>query len=400
MKNSKFRNHSHSFFILLFSLFTLFGIFSFAIQVVHAQAQTPSEPYTLRTGDVISVVIDGYPTYSRQLIVRLDGFISYPLIDYEIKAEGLEVSQIAEEISKGLKRRLEAPRVFVTLLRSKPHFVYVWGAVQLPGRYPFESESLYLSQALAFAGGYDYDTAKLTAVQIWRNGKIHRIVDLKQLMGNENQEDVPIQADDVIFVPNLLQQLPIMVTGAVLEKGPHSIESTQIHPLQALMLAGGQEQGVADLARAIIIRSTGERIAINLESALEDDTNADIPMLRPGDTLYIPNAYEEEKISVLGAVALPGQYPVKKPVDVMEALSLAGGWDESRANLKKILIIRSDGKTERVNLDELLKKQDLQGTPLLYPGDGLNVPNRFRINWSVVLAGVSALGIVYNILRR
>ena len=123
-------------------------------------------------------------------------------------------------------------------------------------------------------------------------------------------------------------------------------------------------------------------------------------MLGPGDTLYIPNAYQEEKISVLGAVASPGQYPVKGPVDVMEALSLAGGWDESRANLKKILIIRSDGATERVNVHELLKSENLQGTLLLSPGDRIHVPNRFRINWSVVLASVSTVGIIYNILRR
>lgn len=396
----QFRNHSSYYFIPLLPLLILFGVFSVTLHVAHAQAETPSEPYTVRTGDSISVVVDGYPDYSQQLVVRLDGFISYPLIDHEIRAEGLTILQIADEISKGLAESIGNPRVFVTLVQSKERYVYVWGAVQLPNRYSFESEQLYLSHALAFAGGYDYKSAKLTAVQIWRNGKIHQIVDLVQLTEAGNQEDIPIQADDVIFVPNLLQQRPIVVTGAVLEKGPRSIEGTQVHPLQALMLAGGPEQGVADLTKAIIIRSTGNRVAIDLESALANDTSTDIPMLSPGDTLYIPNAYEEEKVSVLGAVANPGQYPVKGPVDVMEALSLAGGWLESRANLKKVLIIRSDGRTEQINLDELLESENLQGTPLLSPGDRIHVPNRFRINWSVVLAGVSTAGIIYNILRR
>ena len=396
----KFRNHSYYYFIPLLPLLILFGVFSVTLHVAHAQAETPSEPYTVRTGDFISVVVDGYPAYSKQLVVRLDGFISYPLIDYEIRAEGLTISQIADEISKGLLAHIEQPRVFVTLVRSKERYVYVWGAVQLPNRYAFESEQLYLSHALAFAGGYDYNKAKLTAVQVWRDGKIHRTVDLVQLMAGENQEDIPIQADDVIFVPNLLQQRPIMVTGAILETGPYPIESPKIHPLQALMLAGGPKPDVADLARAIIIKTTGERIAIDLETAFEGGANTDIPMLSRGDTLYIPDAYQEEKISVLGAVARPGQHRVKAPVDVMEALSLAGGWLENRANLKKVLIIRSDGRTERVNLDELLETENLQGTPLLAPGDRVHVPDRFRINWSVVLASVSTVGIIYNILRR
>ena len=122
-------------------------------------------------------------------------------------------------------------------------------------------------------------------------------------------------------------------------------------------------------------------------------------MLGPGDMLYIPNAYEDQKVSIMGAVTRPGQYLIKKPIDMIEALALAGGWVEDRANLKKALIIRLNGEKEMVNLLQLLETGDSQSAPLLYPGDRLQVPNRLRINWAALLTVTSAATLIYNIVR-
>ena len=301
-------------------------------------------------------------------------------------------------ISKGLADRLDRPRIFVTLTQSRLRSIYVWGTVAQANRYFFETDQIYLLQALAMAGGPDYKRAKLTEIQIWRDGKIHQIVDLTHLMQDANQSDMPLQSNDVVYVPDLLQQRPIMVTGAVLEQGVYEVESPQIHPLQALMMAGGPVQDIADLARAQIIRRTGDRVSINLDR-VSGDSAADIAMLGPGDTLHIPNAYEAEKVSIMGAVTRPGQYPIKKPIDMIEALALAGGWDGEKANLKKALIIRSDGRREKVNLLELLEAGDSQSGRLLYPGDHLQVPNRLRINWSALLTVISAGTLIYRIAQ-
>ncbi|MBI1926806.1 polysaccharide biosynthesis/export family protein, partial [Candidatus Poribacteria bacterium] len=392
-------------------------------------------------GDRIDVTVEGYPEYSKQISVRLDGFISYPLIG-EIKAEGLTIPQVEDVIRRGLADRLNSPRVFVTLLQSRQNSIYVLGMVKLAGQYPFETQQIYLLQALALAGGPDYERANLTAIQIWRDGNLHQVVDVARLIRDVNQPDIPLQPNDVIYVPSLLQQRPIMVTGAVLKPDIYEIESPHIHARQALMRAGGPEPDIADLARAEIIRSTGERIVINLENTpapvregsegagersilkpqVEDSRLAgaasgeqslprsigglersegmeNIAMLGPGDMLYIPNAYADEKVSIMGAVTRPGQYPIKKPVDMIEALALAGGWEQDLANLKKALIIRSNGKQESVNLFELLETGSGQSGPWLYPGDRLQVPNRLRINWSALLTVISAATLIYNIVR-
>ena len=394
LKSMNCSRHSY----LLLPLLSLFSTLSFGLQIAEAQSLSPPKPYTLQIGDAISVTVEGYPEYSKQIVVRLDGYISYPLIG-EIKAEGLTIPEIESEIVKGLTEELGQPRVFATLVRSKQRSVYVWGAVKLADRYFFETEEIYLSQALALAGGPDYGRAKLTEIQIWRDGQIYQIVNLTQLRDEANQTDIPLQADDVVHVPNLLQQRPIMVTGAVLEQGLYEIENSQIHAVQALMMAGGPTQDLADLASAEIIKSTGQRIPINLENPLDGNTTVGIAILEPGDMLYIPNAYEEEKVSIMGAVARPGQYQIKKPVDMIEALALAGGWLEDRANLKKALIIRSNGEKEQINLLELLESGSPDSGPFLSPGDRLQVPNRIRINWSALLTVTSAATLIYNIVR-
>ncbi|MCZ6678820.1 MAG: polysaccharide biosynthesis/export family protein [Candidatus Poribacteria bacterium] len=386
-------------FLRFLRLFLLsFCLFFLTRCIAPANSPAPPKPYTLQVGDRIDVTVEGYSEYSKQIVLRLDGFISYPLIG-EIHSEGLTIPELESAISEGLAERLDNPRVFVTLVGSRQRSIYVWGTVQLASRYLFETEQIYLLQALAMAGGPDYEKAKLTEIQIWRGGKIHQIVDVTRLMGEANQADIPLQSEDVVYVPSLLQQRPIMVTGAVLEQGVYEVESPEIHPLQALMMAGGPTQDLADLARAQIIRSTGDRVSIDLKNASSDRSTEDIVMLRPGDTLHIPDAYEEEKISIMGAVTQPGQYLVKKPVDMIEALALAGGWDQERANLKKGLIIRMNGEKEQINLLELLEAGNPQSGPVLYPGDRLQVPNRLRINWSALLTVISAATLIYNIAR-
>ena len=389
--------------LLPFFLFLPFSFIflSFALRIADAQQSIPPKPYVLQAGDVIDVTVEGYPEYSKRIPIRLDGFISYPLIG-EIKAEGLTIPQLQQKISEGLANQLDNPRVFVTLLQSKQNSVYVLGMVKLANRYFFETEGIHLLQALALAGGTDYERAKLTGVQIWRDGKIHQVVDLRRLIRDADEGNIPLQADDVVFVPSLLQQRPIMVTGAVLEGGLYEIESSQVHPLQTLMMAGGPEQDIADLTSAEIIKHTGERIPVNLEDMSAGQgggSTENIAMLGPGDMLYIPNAYEDQKVSIMGAVTRPGQYLIKKPIDMIEALALAGGWVEDRANLKKALIIRLNGEKEMVNLLQLLETGDSQSAPLLYPGDRLQVPNRLRINWAALLTVTSAATLIYNIVR-
>ena len=343
--------------------------------------------YKLQVGDSFVVTVDGYPEYSKERIpvpIQQDGYVSYPLIGL-IKATGLTVSELEEQMQSAFAQHLPTARVFVTLMQPK-RTILVFGAVVLRARgnlHIFEVGQVYLLQALASAG-INYEIADLTNITIWRDGKLHKEVDYLQLINNGGP-DIPLEDHDTIFIPSVFQQRPVRVIGAVVAPGVYPITTPQVSALQALKLAGGSRSDFANLHNAEIITSK-ERTLVDLTS---EDTNA---MLSQGDTLYIPLA--EAKISVTGAVDKPGQYVITKPVPLREAIVMAGGFDEERANPKKCLLTRADGTEEEINFDLV------QSEIYLHPKDQIRVRERTRLDWRIITSTISFVNLLFNILAR
>jgi len=368
-----------------------------AVTTVLAQP-IDQEQHIIRVGDVLDITVEGFPGYSKRRTVRVDGVISYPIAG-EIKAEGLTTLALESLLSKELRNELDIGRVYVNILQFKQNSIYVLGMVKLSDRYLFDTEEIYFLQALALAGHVIYEQADLKNIQIRRDGKILRTVDYTELKKGDEKGDFKLQPDDIILVPSLLQQRPIYVTGAVLEPNQFLITSERIHVLKALRLAGGPVLETAALKNALVIRDDGTNHKVNLEQTQNAAPTDESVFLYPGDLLHIPNAYEEEKIAVIGAVAKPGQYLIKEPIDVVEAISLAGGWLEDIANLKKARIMRKDGSMDDVNLLNIIETGNVEDGPKLNPGDTLQIPKRLRINWSALLTVTSIASLIYNIVR-
>lgn len=82
------------------------------------------------------------------------------------------------------------------------------------------------------------------------------------------------------------------------------------------------------------------------------------------------------KIYVIGQVNKPGEFVMNVRVDVMQALSMAGGTTPF-AGLKDISIIRRTGPTQRVipfDYDKTAKGKSLEQNVMLESGDVLVVP--------------------------
>lgn len=84
-------------------------------------------------------------------------------------------------------------------------------------------------------------------------------------------------------------------------------------------------------------------------------------------------------VYVVGAILRPGKIVTDKPVSALEAIMEAGGFDQMRANMKKIKVIRYvDGKPHYYKLD---MKGILGGEGkdafILRPSDIVFVPERF-----------------------
>ncbi len=103
-----------------------------------AAAATVSPPdletYALGPEDVIEVSVWKEPELTKQMTVRPDGKISYPLIG-EIQAGGLTVKQLQTEIHKRLEKFVSDANVTVILLKTQFYKIYVTGKVNKPGEF-------------------------------------------------------------------------------------------------------------------------------------------------------------------------------------------------------------------------------------------------------------------------
>ena len=83
------------------------------------------------------------------------------------------------------------------------------------------------------------------------------------------------------------------------------------------------------------------------------------------------------KIYVIGQVRSPGEFPANRPVDVMQALSLAGGLTTFAAD-GDIKVLRRDPSGQQralaFNYSEVSKGNRLETNVLLQPGDVVVVP--------------------------
>lgn len=84
-----------------------------------------------------------------------------------------------------------------------------------------------------------------------------------------------------------------------------------------------------------------------------------------------------DHVYVLGRVNRPGEYPFSQPIDVMQALSLAGGTTPF-ASLNRIVILHRDSRGEqhavRFRYADVAHGRDLSQNVLLHSGDTVVVP--------------------------
>jgi polysaccharide export outer membrane protein len=135
----------------------------------------------------------------------------------------------------------------------------------------------------------------------------------------------------------------------------------------AIREAGGPTE-FADLSSVSIIRGGLEPkvLKVDLKTKLEAGSLTGLPELKPKDTIWIPRSslstpsgqrlpvsVKRGKLySIWGEVHSPGAYPFEAQIDLVEAISFAGG-PTSSADLKKVKILRKgnpQGLLQRVDL--------------------------------------------------
>ena len=134
-------------------------------------------------------------------------------------------------------------------------------------------------------------------------------------------------------------------TGKIALKGNTTL--TEI-----VALAGGIKSGGGE--RLVLIRENSDGTQIReeyyLNELLDQQAGSQPPvMVRKGDTLFVPKA---EQFYIHGQVQKPGTYTLDRPLNVMQALSVSGGFNP-RANTSGVVLYRkqADGTVKTLDVD-------------------------------------------------
>jgi polysaccharide biosynthesis/export protein len=168
-----------------------------------ATAESNAAEYVIGLEDILSVNIWKEPDLSlKEVVVRPDGKISLPLIN-DIRAGGLTLKQLQDEITGKLKEFVASPMVSVSVLKVVSQSVTVAGQVNRPGSYPLGSP-ITVVEILARAGGLtEFAKAKSITVLRVENGQTLQFpVNYKDVIKGKNlKQNIKLKKGDVILVP-------------------------------------------------------------------------------------------------------------------------------------------------------------------------------------------------------
>jgi polysaccharide export outer membrane protein len=160
--------------------------------------------YTLGPGDVIEITVRNQPEFSDMFIVTPEGSIQYTFIG-DIRVEGMTKDEVKTVVSKALERYVKVPEVGVAIRDYQSKYIFVFGEVHRPGKYPMKGETTQLRDALVDAGLPTLDAAVRRVIVIKPDVEkpIHTKVDvLKLLYHGKMNRDITLATGDVVFVPS------------------------------------------------------------------------------------------------------------------------------------------------------------------------------------------------------
>jgi len=156
-----------------------------------------------------------------------------------------------------------------------------------------------------------------------------------------------------------------------------------VQPGDTLQVTVWKEQ---ELQSEVLVRPDGGlTFPLAGEIAAAGHTVEDIRKVLQGRLVkYIPDPVvtvivkkaEGSRIFVVGKVNKPGDFALFRPIDVMQALSLAGG-TTPYADVNGIRILRREGAHQEVfhfSYDDVRRGKDLSQNILLHSGDTVVVP--------------------------
>jgi polysaccharide export outer membrane protein len=221
---------------------------------------------------------------------------------------------------------------------------------------------------------------------------VHGVVNVKGLTRTEAEQkiedlmSVDYRHPEVTLLIKEYNNNRVYVLGEV---GKPGVFNFQGEPM--LLGALAQAQGVtekADMRECTIIRGRDTLIVVDLYALLREGNRTLNLRLKPEDTVYV-RENEENVFYVLGEVKNPGVYPIKRRMDAVRGIALAGGPTEDGAKHKTRILRRNGSEIQVFDFRDLLRG-DGDGTLVdIQPRDIVFVPRKHIATFNYALGELS-----------
>ena len=170
-----------------------------------AQAGGSLEPpadYLIGPEDVLEISVWREEGLEREVLVRPDGKLSFPLVG-DVQAAGRTPIQVQGDIISKLKKYIPDPVVTVTVKTIGGNKIYVIGQVKTPGSYVI-GRYIDVIQALTLAGGLTPFASEDNIKVIRRRGATEIVFPFEYTevkKGNQLEQNIFLKGGDVVIVP-------------------------------------------------------------------------------------------------------------------------------------------------------------------------------------------------------
>ena len=248
------------------------------------QLAVPRGNYLLGPGDKLSIRIWGSNIDAAYTsVISPEGTLNVPRIGI-VAVAGIPLREIESLLKHEAEKYVQGINIKASLAELRTLEIYIVGEINKPGLHLLPAFSTSLN-GLIYGGGIK-KSGSLRKIKLFRNGILHKNIDLYSLLLNGNRgTDVTLQHGDLVFVPRLGPTAA--VTGAVAQPAIYEINSEK-SVADLLNLAGGP------LPQSLSGKMLLKRYTDNQEFVVQDITqilSAEIK-LQSGDLLelqLIPN---------------------------------------------------------------------------------------------------------------
>lgn len=186
--------------LLLFSIFTPGMAASEEMGLDSSLAGAPA--YRIGPEDVLEIFVWKEPDLQREVLVRPDGGISFPLAG-DLEAAGKTPVEVQEELTRRLRKYIPDAVVTVTVTKVAGYRIFVVGKVNNPGQFVV-GRYVNVLQALTLAGGLTPYASenKIKIVRKKGDGEVTFPFHYSLVKKGKNlEENILLQSGDVVVVP-------------------------------------------------------------------------------------------------------------------------------------------------------------------------------------------------------